>query len=257
MLVLLLAFLSAIPLPAKPTRYVTDKAAVLDATRAEALNEKLAQFERETSNQLLVYVDRDLPPDTTIEEMGSQAIHEWGVGQKGKDNGAILFLFTDARKMRIEVGYGLEEKLTDAKSKRITSTVIKPLLQQKDTTGAVEAGATAMMDTVRGLDFQGTGHTVAETGSTTELSAGCGIALILGILFGVIGIVVFAIVAKAKGWLTGSGVSKSWGRSYSSDTGWSSSGSSSSDSSSDSSSSSSDFSGGGGDGGGGGSSDSW
>jgi uncharacterized protein len=256
MLVLLLALLSAIPLPAKPARYVTDNAGVLDAARAEALNEKLAQFERETSNQLLVYIDRDLPPDTTIEEMGSQAIHEWGVGQKGKDNGAILFLFTDARKMRIEVGYGLEEKLTDAKAKRITSTVIKPLLQQKDPTGAVEAGAAAMMETVRGLDFKGSGQTVAETGSTTELSDGCGIALIFGIVFGAIGIVVFAIVAKAKGWLKGGGASKSWGRSYSSDTGWTSS-SSSDSSSSDSSDSSSDFSGGGGDGGGGGASDSW
>jgi uncharacterized protein len=255
MLVLLLALLSAIPLPAKPARYVTDNAGVLDAARAKALNEKLAQFERETSDQVLVYVDRDLPAETTIEDLGSQAIHQWGVGQKGKDNGAILFLFTDARKMRIEVGYGLEEKLTDAKAKRITSTVIKPLLQQKDPTGAVEAGAVAMMDTIRGLPFQGAGHTVAET-HTTELSDGCGIALILGILFGVIGIVVFAIVAKAKGWLKGSGGSKSWGRSYSSDTGWTSS-SSSDSSSSDSSDSSSDFSGGGGDGGGGGASDSW
>src|SRR5206468_529126 len=109
-----LLFLLAVALPAKPSRYVTDHAGVLGEARANALNEKLAQFERHTSNQVLVYIERDLPPDTTIEEMGAEAIRKWGVGQKGKDNGAILFVFTQAKKMRVEVGYGLESTLTDA-----------------------------------------------------------------------------------------------------------------------------------------------
>jgi uncharacterized protein len=255
MLVLLLAFLSAIPLPSKPARYVTDNAAVLDATRAAALNEKLAQFERETSNQILVYVDRKLPEETTIEEMGSQAIHEWGVGQKGKDNGAILFVFTDAHKMRIEVGYGLEEKLTDAQSKRITSTVIKPFLQKNDPTGAVEAGAGAMMDTVRGLGLQGSGKTAAENGASGGSAAGCAVLIVVFLLFGVGGIVLLVWIGKRRGWNFNTSKSATW----SSGSGWTSSSSnsfSSSDSDS-SSSSSSDFSGGGGDGGGGGSSDSW
>src|SRR5438876_10225388 len=81
----LLALLAAIALPPKPDHYVTDRAGVL--VNAEALNEKLANFERQTSDQILVYVDDHLPADTTIEEMGSEAMRQWRVGQKGKDNG--------------------------------------------------------------------------------------------------------------------------------------------------------------------------
>src|ERR1700730_7703696 len=123
-MVIFLALIAAISLPPKPDRYVTDRVGVLKD--ANALNEKLAQFERDTSDQVLVYIDQRLPPDTTIEEMGSEAMKQWGVGQRGKDNGAILFVFIADRKMRIEVGYGLEGSLTDAKSKQIIETVLKP-----------------------------------------------------------------------------------------------------------------------------------
>jgi uncharacterized protein len=71
-----------------------------------------------------------------------------GCGAEGENNGAILFIFTEAKKMRVEVGYGLESTLTDAKSKRITSTVIKPLIVRGDVPGAVEAGADAMLAVV-------------------------------------------------------------------------------------------------------------
>ncbi len=118
----------SVPLPPKPVRYVTDHAGVLPPGQVEKLDAKLADFERATSDQVLVYIDRNLPEGTTLEEMSSEAIRRWGVGQKGKDNGAILFLFTDVRKMRLEVGYGLEASLTDARCRRITSEVIKPLL---------------------------------------------------------------------------------------------------------------------------------
>jgi len=272
MLVLLLAFLAAIPLPAKPARYVTDNASVLDDARAAALNEKLAGFERGTSDQLLVYVDRDLPAGTTIEEMGSQAIHQWGVGQKGKDNGVILFLFTGPHKMRIEVGYGLEATLTDAEARRITSTVMKPLLQQNDTAGAIEAGANAIMAAIRSAQFRGTGRTVAETERAAAPSGnddeygGLVVFVVIAVL---IGLAILAVIISSRPGRTTDDVPSSWTpsprvRSWSSaaassteSSSFSSSGSDSSSSGSDSSSSSSDFSGGGGDSGGGGASDSW
>jgi len=246
-----LLFLLATALPPKPTRYVTDNAGVLGEARVRALNEKLAQFERETSDQILVYVDRDLPPETTIEEMGAEAIHRWGVGQKGKDNGAILFVFTDAKKMRIEVGYGLESTLTDAKSKRITSTVMKPLMQRGDVAGGVEAGTDAMLSVVRGADFAGSGKTRVQA---AVQKIPCGLVMGLGVI---LFILVITVIQRRQ---------RRLGRNYGPNSGsggtWVPSDSSSSDSwsnSSDSSSSGSDsgFSGGGGDGGGGGSSDSW
>jgi len=251
MIAFVLAFLVAITVPAKPAKYVTDNAGVLTAARASALNEKLAQFERDTSNQVLVYVDRSLPTDSTIEQFANEAMHQWGVGQKGKDNGAVLFLFIDDRKMRIEVGYGLEGVLTDAKSKRITSTIIKPRLQAKDYDGAVEQGADAMLSVARGEELKGTGRTFAETkGKADDFPVGCAVTA----AFAFIGFIILVVALATRGRRIG----RSYGRSWSSDGG--SSSWSSSDSSSDSSSSSdsgSSFDGGGGDSGGGGSSDSW
>jgi len=157
----LLLFLAAIALPPKPDHYVTDRAGVLK--NAHALNERLADFERTTSDQILVYVDQHLPQDTTIEEMGSEAMRQWGVGQKGKDNGAILFVFIGDRKMRIEVGYGLEASLTDSKSKWITSAVIKPAFQRGDYDRGINDGVDAMLATVRGEPYKGIGKTVAQS----------------------------------------------------------------------------------------------
>ncbi len=232
-----LLLIATIALPPKPDHYVTDRAGVLP--NAAALNEKLATFERQTSDQILVYVDQRLPADTTIEEMGSEAMRQWGVGQKGKDNGAILFVFVADRKMRIEVGYGLEGSLTDGKSKWITRTVIKPAFQKGNFAVGINNGVDAILATVRGEPYRGSGETVAKPKRLTL--AGWVVSIIF---FGIFAFIIFMqFFGRRLGWVKSSG-----------SPGWISD---SSSSSSDSSSSSSDFSGGGGDGGGGGSSDSW
>jgi uncharacterized protein len=268
---LILALVTAITVPPKPAAYVTDKAGVLEPARVKAVNEKLAQFERDTSNQVLVFVDRKLPPDETIEQFANEAMHQWGVGQKGKDNGAVLFLFTDDRKMRIEVGYGLEAVLTDAKAKRITSTIIKPRLQASDYNGAVEQGAEAILVTARGEENKGTGKTVHETGSrpaaaVPSSSRGdtylpCGVfILIAGIAL--VGILI-PLVRRARRGSTGIRTLGPTSNTFPPATGGTFSDASStsssdfSSSSSDSGSSDSGFDGGGGDSGGGGASDSW
>jgi len=240
---LLTLLLGTIVLPPKPARYVTDNAGVLPADRAEAIDAKLKSFEQSTSDQIIVYIDRKVPDGTTLEEMSSQAVREWGVGQKGKNNGAILFLFTDDRKMRIEVGYGLEGSITDAHSRMITSELMKPRLKNGDYAGAVDAAVNAMMSFARGEDYKGSGRTVAAVNGWTSL--GCWFPVIF--FFAILGFIIFmATYGKKRGWVTTSGSGSS-----SSSNSWFSS-----DSSSDSSSGG-DFSGGGGDSGGGGSSDSW
>jgi uncharacterized protein len=250
----LLLLLAAIALPAKPDRYVTDRAGVIK--NADALNEKLANFERQTSDQILVYTDQHLPTDTTIEEMGAEAIKKWGVGQKGKDNGAILFVFVGDRKMRIEVGYGLEGSLTDAKAKWITSTVIKPEFQRGDFSAGINNGIDAMLATVRGEAYKGTGRTVAQSRrSVPEFTIPFSVCIgTMFFLFAVFIAVIVLVRRRAPRLVSNSRLSSSWLPSNSS----SSSSSSSSDfSSSSSSDSSSSFDGGGGSGGGGGASDSW
>ena len=247
---------AAPPLPPKPGQYLTDRAGVFDAARATALNAKLAQFERDTSSQVLVYIDRRVPEGTTIEEMGSAAIHAWGVGQKGKDNGVILFVFTDDHKMRIEVGYGLESSLSDARSGEILGTIVKPRFRRGDLQGGVEAGVDAILAAARGEGSAGTGKTVAERPGPMGVSIPFWVVMLVfgSIALFVAFLVVKAIVDAVRGaGKHGAARRSARGSAFSLDT---FSSSSSSDSSS-SDSSSSDFSGGGGDGGGGGASDSW
>jgi uncharacterized protein len=229
---------AASPLPSKPTRYATDRAGVIPALRLEALNERLAAFERETSNQVLVYVDRRVPADTTLEEMGAAAIRAWGVGQKGRDNGVIFFVFIDQRAMRIEVGYGLEGAIPDLRAKRITSETVKPYFKRGDYAGGIEAGTEALLAAARSEGNKASPPSHDDSRLLIPL-------VIVGLAFVAIGFMVFiwriaSRHRRPEGWTIASD-SSSW----------------SSSSSSDSSSSSSDFSGGGGDGGGGGSSDSW
>jgi len=253
---LFLAFLLAIPLPSKPTHYVTDNAGALSSDTAGKLDQKLKAFEQRTSDQVLVYVDKKVPDGTTLEEMGAQAIRDWSVGQAKKDNGVILFVFTDDHKMRIEVGYGLEGSLTDAKSKLITSTIMKPRLQSGDYNGAVEHGVEAILNTIGGESYAGNGHSVAEANVSGGRS-GITPLIPMVIFFGFVGLILSVfLIARKRRWVT---VSSSSSDSNTFSSGWTSSSDSSIDSGSDSSSSSSssDFSGGGGDGGGGGASDSW
>jgi uncharacterized protein len=152
------------PVPPKPDRYVTDLAGVFPSGRADALNEKLAAFERETSAQVLVYIAPKVPEGTTLEELGAAAIRSWGVGQKGNSNGLVFFVFPEDRKMRIATGYGLEGAVPDATTKRIQSDVVKPLFLKGDFAGGIEAGVEALLQAIRGEGTKGTGRTAAESG---------------------------------------------------------------------------------------------
>ena len=164
-----LAFLSlfilhavAADVPPKPPRYFNDFASLVDSQTAEKLNRQLEDFERQTSNQLLVVVYPSLPPDAAIEDFTQDAFRAWKPGQQGRNNGAILFVFVKDRKMRIQTGYGLEGALPDAICKRIISDEITPRFQARDFAGGLTAGVNAMIAATRG-EYKGTGRTVAET----------------------------------------------------------------------------------------------
>lgn len=255
-LVLLLALVAVrlyaeVPLPAAPQRYVTDAANVLDDAREHALNERLAQYARDTTDQILVYVDRNVPAGTTLEEMGAEAIRTWGPGQEKKDNGAILFLFVDDRQSRIEVGYGLEGSLTDAVSKRILVNMREPL-RAGDYSGAVEQGVQQIFEAIAD---PAEAQRAAAPPAVAQAAPPNFDAIVFGFILLVFTAIAVMAVAKlglsSSGGSPGDSSSSDW--SSSSDSSWSSS----SDSSSSSSSSDSSFSGGGGSGGGGGASDRW
>src|SRR5258708_3209343 len=155
------ALFAADELPPKPARYFNDYAGMVSPATASALNEQLAQFERATSNQILVAIFNRLPESAALEDFTTRTFHAWEVGQKGKSNGAVLFIFKDNRKLFIQTGYGLEGALPDAVCKRIVEEEITPRFKQGDFNGGVRAGVNAMLAAAKGED-KGTGRTVAD-----------------------------------------------------------------------------------------------
>jgi uncharacterized protein len=172
-------------IPAAPDRYVTDRAGVFSPDRAEALNSRLEQFERETSDQILVWIDRRILEGFTLEDFTVRAAQKWRVGQKGKDNGVVLFVFVEDHRMRIEVGYGLEGILPDITARRIQEEEILPRFKSGDYAGGIEAGTAAIMAAIKG-EYKGTGSTTAERSGRRGRSGstdGCLLALFIFIFF--------------------------------------------------------------------------
>ncbi|MEI6484970.1 MAG: TPM domain-containing protein [Sphingomonadales bacterium] len=154
LLAALWALLAALPAAADPsfpklTGRVTDAAGVLPADVSAQLEARLKALEDKTGTQLVVATVPDLQ-GFEIEDYGYQLGRAWGIGQKGKNTGAILLVAPAQRKLRIEVGYGLEGVLTDAVSSRIIRQVIVPHFKQGDMAGGIVAGADQLI-TLLGL----------------------------------------------------------------------------------------------------------
>src|SRR5918996_922498 len=131
------------------TGRVVDRAGLLSERDEGELEGALARFETETTNQIVVVTLPSLQ-GLPIEEYGYQLGRHWGIGQAGKDNGALLIVAPEEREVRIEVGYGLEGELTDAQSRTIIETSILPHFRQGDFGAGIKAGVAAMIETLGG-----------------------------------------------------------------------------------------------------------
>ena len=156
-------------LPPAPRAYVNDYAGMIPAERARALDARLAQFERDSSNQLVVAIYPRLPADAALEDYTVRTAQAWGVGGKQRDNGAVLFVFVADRTLRIEVGYGLEGRLTDAVCHAIIENELKPRLRAGRPAEAIEAAVNAMIAATTG-EYKGSGRTVGEAATTANQS---------------------------------------------------------------------------------------
>jgi uncharacterized protein len=130
--------------PLKLTRRVTDLTQTLTQAEINTLDGKLAQFEDTTSTQIVVVMVSTIG-ETPIEEAALRVAEENSIGRKGKDNGALLFIAKNDRRMRIEVGYGLEGALPDALAGQIIRKEITPWFRQGNFYAGIDAGITAMM----------------------------------------------------------------------------------------------------------------
>lgn len=128
---------------------VVDQAAMLDANARAQISQMLEAHEQASGEQLVVVTVPDLQ-GSTIEDYGYQLGRAWGIGQKGKDNGALLLVAKDERRVRIEVGYGLEDRLTDAQSSIIINSVVLPAFKQGNFSAGIQAGAAAMLQVLGG-----------------------------------------------------------------------------------------------------------
>ena len=115
---------------------INDYASVLSNSGIQQLEQYLKQHEDKTTNQLAVLIVPDLEGDN-LEDFAERVFQTWRLGQQGEDNGALLLIAINDKKIRIEVGYGLEPYLTDAISGRIIQNVIAPYFRQGDYEGGV------------------------------------------------------------------------------------------------------------------------
>jgi uncharacterized protein len=135
--------------PAPPSRWVTDQTGTVPPAQVAALDAELEAFERSTGHQLVVFVGRTTGGEP-IEDWAAKTFEAWKVGRAKLDDGAALFVMLDDRAARIEVGYGLEDRLTDAQSARIMRGVIVPRLAKGDVGGGVTEGARAIISALGG-----------------------------------------------------------------------------------------------------------
>lgn len=117
--------------PGKPTGFVNDYAAMLSGEQITTLNAKLTKFSQETTNEISVVTIKNLDGDT-IENFANKLFAEWGIGTAKNDNGVLLLISLDDRKMRIETGYGLEGALPDLICNQIITKTLKPAFQSSN-----------------------------------------------------------------------------------------------------------------------------
>ena len=166
------------------TGRVVDDAGILSPGAQNNITTLLAQEEKQTGNQIVVATLKSLQ-GYGIEQYGYQLGRAWGIGQKGKNNGALIIVVPGMHDVRIEVGYGLEGELTDAQSKIIIDEFMLPAFRHGDYDAGVTAGTQAVIKVLGGAALQPS----AENAPDLERSSGSGIpwfliVILIWIVFG-------------------------------------------------------------------------
>ena len=220
-LLILLLILASTALAATPkfptlTGRVVDNAGILSASTQSQLTDMLAAHEHATGQQIVVVTLPSLQ-GYTIEDYGYQLGRYWGIGQKGKNTGAMLIVAPKEHKVRIEVGYGLEGTLTDAASRTIIESDILPAFKRSDYNAGVMAGTKSILNVLGGNSPETGQPAPSNPAVPYQPPQAVQIAIILGFfLFPllVFSVIVFAMIASvgnrgryrgSDGWYSGSG----------------------------------------------------
>jgi uncharacterized protein len=190
------------------TGRVNDYANILSDSANSMLSGQLKEHEDRTTNQVVVLTIQTLDGES-IEDFANKVFNDWGLGQKGKDNGILIVVVPDDRSMRIEVGYGLEGTLPDVYASRIINNIMAPAFREGDYDGGVTRGAGAVMAILDGAGIDETAGAAEQTSSSD--SSGLGdiapdlpitTRILLGaFIFGIIGLfTVLGIITPGAGW---------------------------------------------------------
>jgi uncharacterized protein len=173
------------PIPETPSEWVTDTANFLSPEAVRTLNARLSEYQQATGHQLIVYI-APTTGDTPVEDWAVRAFAKWKVGRKGLDDGLALFIMPQDRKIRIEVGYGLEAVIPDAIASRVINEVMVPRIQAAQRDEAV----TAAIESLTGVIDKQAGALPPETqpSESTPLSG------LRSIFYGIIGVLILGLL---------------------------------------------------------------
>ncbi|MBA4390106.1 MAG: methanol dehydrogenase [Syntrophus sp. (in: bacteria)] len=174
--------------------YVNDYANMMSPEARSKIESTLKAFEQSDSTQIVVLTVPSLEGEVQ-EEFSMKVAEAWKIGQKGKDNGVVLFVAGKERKVRIEVGRGLEGKLTDLVSGQIIDLIIKPRFAKGDFDGGFIAATSALIDATRG-EFK-----AEEKRAVTK--KGHGTPLPVLIIFGAIALIALGRISRVLGGAAG------------------------------------------------------
>ncbi|UXP32786.1 TPM domain-containing protein [Reichenbachiella agarivorans] len=206
---------------------VTDQTATLTPYETRYLEEKLEAFEQTKGSQIGILIVSSTSPET-IEQYGIRVADEWKLGREGIDDGVLILVAKDDRKVRLEVGYGLEGAIPDIYAKRIVDNVIIPEFRNGKFTSGIDAGVDAVVKLVDGEDLPAVTQTTSSKGNGNRKSFGgvlvaafvlsiissffknkwvkAGISIVLAIAVGYIfGSIIFAVIAFVISLLFGIG----------------------------------------------------
>jgi uncharacterized protein len=188
-------FAGAYVSPGAPTGHVNDFAGMLQPQEKQELEQKLTEYQQQSSHEIAVVTIPTIGTDETIETYAEKLFQEWGIGKANQDNGALLLIARDDRALRIEVGYGLEPELTDIESGRIIRDVITPAFQQGNFSAGISEGVQKMTEAISVESY------VPETQSSSPNFAASITSFIFPGIFFLLWIV--SIFARSKSWWVG------------------------------------------------------
>lgn len=168
-------------IPAAPTRWVEDHAGVMSASARDQLDRRLEGYERATGHQVVVWIG-DTIGGADLADWAVRTFDAWDVGRAGEDDGLVVFVLAEDRSIDIEVGYGLEGSVTDAKVARVINEVMVPRMRAGDVDGAITGGTDELLAAIEGKAWDGAAAGTTQ-GEPAQDSLGFGAGLFFLIIF--------------------------------------------------------------------------